>query len=101
MMSSTSMPPRVIFSDSSFISGFISIKSFSHSLETLISFASVFSLFKLIDESQVVRISVADVLDAVLQHRHTVRTHAECKAAVLLGVIACHLQNIRMHHAGA
>src|SRR5262249_19489660 len=61
------------------------------------------SLFvsELLQEPQVVRPELADVVQAVQQHRDSLRAHAEREAAVPLRVVAAVAQHHRIPHARA
>src|SRR5437867_4912485 len=56
---------------------------------------------ELLQEAQVVLEEQPQIVDAVLQHRDALDTHAERPAGDLLGVVAEVAQPLRMPHAGA
>src|SRR5688572_28191560 len=53
------------------------------------------------EEADVVLEEVADVADAVAEHREAVDAHAEGEARVARGVVAHALEHDRVHHAAA
>src|SRR5207253_10666157 len=56
---------------------------------------------ELLQEAQVVLEEQSQIVDAVLQHRDALDTHAERPAGDLLGIVADVAQHLRMHHARA
>ena len=58
-------------------------------------------LLKLFQETQIVAPEIANVGDAVLQHRDALWPHTECKTAPFIWIITAVLQHHRMHHATA
>src|SRR5690606_19691916 len=56
---------------------------------------------ELLEKTQVVLEEQTQVVHAVTQHREPLDSHAECVAAVLLGIDAHVTEDVRMHHAAA
>src|SRR5947209_13118721 len=56
---------------------------------------------KLIQEPHVIREEIADIVNAILAHRHPVRAHAEGKAAEDGRIVVPVGQHARMDHAGS
>ena len=53
------------------------------------------------EESNVVLIEMAHVVDVVFQHYDTLNSEAECKSAVYFGIDPALAQHIRMYHSRA
>src|ERR1700730_4925367 len=43
---------------------------------------------------------MADIVNAVLQHRNPLNAHAESKACMFLRIVPGHLKNTRVYHSG-
>ena len=56
-------------------------------------------LFKLVQKSHIVLIQVTHVVNVILKHYYSLNAHAECKAAVFIGIDSAAFQHIRMNHS--
>ena len=59
------------------------------------------ALGELLEEADVVLVIVADVIDALQNHRDPLDAHAECVASVDFGIDADSLEDFRIDHATA
>src|SRR5689334_16222907 len=103
-MPSTSNPASVMRSASCLSGISRSTYSFNHEIGTnMISLSPTrvyySHLSNSLEEPHIVRIEVADVVDAVSLEGYAFRTHAECEATELAGIVATVLQHDRMYHA--
>ena len=55
----------------------------------------------MLQKTQIIGIEMPYVVDAVPQHRDSLRAHAECEAGVLIRVVADSSEHLRMHHSCA
>src|SRR5258706_10096610 len=105
-MPSTSNPASVMRSASCLSGISRSTYSFNHEMGTnMISLSPTrvyhSYLSNSLEEPHIVRVEVADVVDAVSLQGHALRPHAECEATVLAGVVAAVSQHDRVYHARA
>ena len=57
--------------------------------------------WELFEEPHVVLVEEADVLDAILEHRHPLDAHSEGEAGDAVGIVSDGFEDRRMHHAAA
>ena len=57
--------------------------------------------YKLLEKTNVAFIKQSDVINAVLEHRYALGSHAESEARDALGVVPNGAKHVGMHHSGA
>ena len=56
---------------------------------------------ELFEESYIVLIEEAEIVDVVATHNHTLKAKTECESGVFLGIDTAVFENLRMDHTSA